>query len=126
MSKRIWKRIIFNVPEAYDFLIENGEVYTIREAKGNYIKKGKHQVLSNLFHRIVTYKRILPSYVGLVNVELEKALIAKPQKTEQELKPYVAKSGFKEIPEWLSKVKDFKEGKIYHLYHVTEISFDFP
>ena len=83
--------IWFNVKEAYDFLMENGEVYTLR-AKPK--KDGKHQLRS-----IHCPLEGFPYVVGKVNVRFVMSIIAMWRKTEEQLKPYVAKSGFKDVQE---------------------------
>ena len=119
--------IWFCVREAYEYLIDNDEVYTLRP--NNPKENGKHQLKSTLYR----YDRVLKrehheSYVGVVNVEFVNVFTFNAKYREyisQELEDYVAKSGFKTLSEWLAHVKGLKRNDELYLYHVTTIRIDF-
>jgi len=104
--------IWFNVPEAYKYLMEHGEVYTLRD---HLKKEGKAMLKSSLEGK--------PYYKGMVIIKLISAKPSYPSLTYYKsfsgwIEYHVGKSGFKTVEEWLSKVD--KEGELF-LFHVRKM-----
>jgi len=109
--------IWFNVPEAYKYLMENGEVYTLRDHSK---KKGNAMLRSSLEGK--------PYYKGMVTIvfigEICFTTISPMTLTRSShllLKRHVSLSGFSTIWEWLSKLKKLEDRQEYYLYYVRRI-----
>jgi len=86
VKELIW----FNVPQAFQFLIREGRVYTLRH---KIKKEGEHALMSSL----ALYG---PSTGYRVRVEFVKRI----NQTE-DLIPFLPKSGFKHLEDWLKEAK---------------------
>jgi hypothetical protein len=88
----------FNVPEAREYLLQYGEVYTLRPKKR---REGKEVLSYGGFGK-----------KGEVNVKFVKEIL-----DWNELNRYVDKSGFRTVDEWVRKAKGNR-----FLYHVVLLS----
>jgi len=113
--------IYFKSKKALDYLLKNGEVYTIRLRKRSeglaYVKthrKGRKimDVVVRYVGEVMLLQKLGWSVVGEVYI------IGK-------LEDFVNKSGFSSVDEWLEEVKRLNKGKLpdeIFLYHVIEES----
>lgn len=99
--------IWFNVKEAYEYLMRNGEIYTLRDHP-KY--QGKAMLKSSLEGK--------PFYKGMVNVEFVLLIVLDVPMSKANLSRYVGKSGFNTVGEWLSKVPP--EANELYLYYVVK------
>ena len=93
--------IYFNITETRNYLIKNKIVYTLREKKRKRL--GKTEIRNGSFINFEKIGKGRVSYVGVINNSVE-------------LLSYVNQSGFKNVEDWLKKVKGGK-----HLYKVEVI-----
>ena len=90
MIKLVEGVIWFNYPKAFNQLMTNGEVYTLRKS----IKNGTYVLLSRLIlNPPKTGRMVKVTYLGRVS---DKSI----------LDNYVRKSGYETVDEWLEKAKD--------------------
>jgi hypothetical protein len=90
--------IWFNVPEAREYLLKHGEVYTLRRKER---REGKEVLMYGGFGK-----------KGEVNVKFVREIL-----DWNELNRYVDKSGFRTVDEWIRKAKGSR-----FLYHVVLLS----
>lgn len=96
--------IWFNVKEAFDYLMQYGEVFTLRPYKK---KEGKMMILSSLEGK--------PHYKGIGEVIFCREIDMENIISKAHLHNYYYKSGFDSVEAWLKKAKPTKK---YFLYHV--------
>lgn len=112
--------IWFNVKEAYDYLIENKEVFTLRP---NQKKFGKHMLLSSLEgkkHYKGTVEILANPYQPITIWKIGNKYY---ERCCYPLENYVSKSGFPTRKKWLDKVYELHKLKpnkeyTFHLHHV--------
>jgi len=100
--------IWFNVKEAYEYLMENGEVCTLRD---HYKKDGRAMLKSSLEGK--------PFYKGMVTIMCIDVIVIDSPTSRDMLRRFVKLSGFKTIEEWLSKLNKEKNG--FYLFYVRKI-----
>lgn len=82
--------IYFNVEEARKYLIEHGDVYTIRKERAVGFTMARYGSYFN-FNRL-----------GTVNIS--PVLQLRSMSMEEQLKPFVAQSGFESVVRWMHGV----------------------
>jgi hypothetical protein len=94
--------IYFNIEEERDYLLNNGVVYILRDAR----KEGQEQVRKSKNSSFYPFE-----ILGYANVKLVKKIM-----NLYDLKDYVTRSGFKTIDDWLLEAKEDR-----YLYEVKMI-----
>jgi len=80
----------FNVPQARNFLLQNGFVYTLRPKPYRLRSKKKRGIDVLMFNRVEKRGEVYFEFIKVVD-------------DPEELKPLVKYSGFKTLEEWLRK-----------------------
>lgn len=96
--------IWFNIEEAYYFLMENGEVFTLRPYKKI---EGRVMILSKLEGK--------PYFKGMGELIFCREIDMSDIISKAHLHNYVYKSGFNSIEEWLAKAKPIQKYYLYYL-----------
>ena len=114
-------RIKFTLVEPATYLVENGEVYTIRPSAGKLVDEIKVDV----YYKDVKIGKGVKVLVGTVARFWEWKVIEK-NKTVHDLSEYVDKSGFKSVKDWIKAVikVNRKVPLLLWLYHVKIEEFN--
>ena len=113
--------IYFKSKKALDYLLKNGEVYTIRPRKRS---EGLAYVKTSKKGRKLAEVEV--KYVGEVVLTApdDEWYVADGAYAKGKLEEFVDKSGFNSVEEWLEEVRKLNGGKLpdrMFLYHVVKI-----
>jgi hypothetical protein len=103
--------MIFKNEQVSDFLLKNGEVYTLRPTQR---KRGRDKTIHE---PLVSELFTMPFGHGLVT-------LIKEIKDDTELGEFVSKSGFFSVHEWRANAKDSKF--LYHVKLTVDLSGPHP
>ena len=92
-------KITFSLFEPIKYLIENGEIYTIRPNK----RKTVEEIKVKIYYKDVKVGKGTKRLVGIV-ARLGGWKVIKTDKTVVDLDEYVHKSGFKTVKDWIKAV----------------------
>jgi len=93
--------MFFNVKMVRDFLIEHGEVYTLRKLRK---RLGSDVAVFGALYKHTTFAKINITFIGKIT-------------SANQLENYVYKSGLNSAKEWFSKATEMSGYPLY-LYHV--------